>query len=373
MATEPELLSAFQYVTTVTTPAIVVPTTVRLPLPDSLEVYEGRQFLVVEEEQGSLVGAQLITASNVLDPVVSASTEPHNSVSPWLIDNDFSTAVDFIVTGEQANEFTVMLESDGETPITATRLKIDLAPHVSLPLTVSVQASVDRAWQTVLSRTQMTDDTVNFPETTAHRWRATFRYIQPLRIAEISLEPDMLPTERTNELRFLAQPGQTYNIYSNPDQTVVLPRVESGNLRDSEEMVFAEVLARTENPLYVPADVDDDGIIDRLDNCVSYPNPEQIDVNQNGKGDVCEDFDRDSLINALDNCPNIPNRNQADEDGDSIGDACDEEESRLTERYVWVPWVGMGVAAIVILSLFMLVGKRPEEDVEQQTEEAEVE
>ncbi len=52
------------------------------------------------------------------------------------------------------------------------------------------------------------------------------------------------------------------------------------------------------------------------------------------------------------NCESEPNRNQMDTDGDGIGDACDTEESRLTEKYTWLPWVGMGLAGIVILILF---------------------
>jgi len=43
-------------------------------------------------------------------------------------------------------------------------------------------------------------------------------------------------------------------------------------------------------------------------------------------------------------------------------DACDDEESRFTEKYAWVPWVGMGVAALVIATLFMLVAFTPKRE-----------
>ncbi|MDT0644935.1 T9SS type A sorting domain-containing protein, partial [Zunongwangia sp. F363] len=50
-------------------------------------------------------------------------------------------------------------------------------------------------------------------------------------------------------------------------------------------------------------DIDGDGILNGVDNCVSTPNPDQADVNENGVGDVCDDDDGDGIINYEDNCP----------------------------------------------------------------------
>jgi len=65
----------------------------------------------------------------------------------------------------------------------------------------------------------------------------------------------------------------------------------------------------------------------------------------------------DGLINYRDNCPDNPNRDQKDTDGDGLGDACDQEESRLTERYAWIPWLGIGFASVVLVVLLILTAQ----------------
>ncbi|WP_109832704.1 thrombospondin type 3 repeat-containing protein [Reichenbachiella versicolor] len=71
-------------------------------------------------------------------------------------------------------------------------------------------------------------------------------------------------------------------------------------------------------------DQDEDGIEDTIDNCPSTPNPDQLDENSDGIGDVCEiDTDLDGIYDYADNCPEIANEDQADFDSDGIGDTCD--------------------------------------------------
>ncbi len=89
--------------------------------------------------------------------------------------------------------------------------------------------------------------------------------------------------------------------------------------------------------------------------CVQTANVDQKDIDGNGRGDVCDDYDRDGLITIKDNCPSDPNRNQIDTDGDGLGDVCDKEESRLTEKNPWLPWAGMGFAAVVLVLLITLM------------------
>lgn len=80
---------------------------------------------------------------------------------------------------------------------------------------------------------------------------------------------------------------------------------------------------------YRVADCDGDGVLDPSDNCPLDANPtdannSQVDLDEDGKGDVCDDDrDGDGDDNADDNCPDDANPDQADPDGDGVGDACE--------------------------------------------------
>jgi len=148
-------------------------------------------------------------------------------------------------------------------------------------------------------------------------------------------------------------------VYLDPELYVSIATTEAGNLTtDQDVLVLDEIPQLQQNPAFTFADSDADTVADQVDNCVSIANPEQIDINQNGRGDMCDDFDKDGVINVLDNCQNTPNRNQADEDGDKIGDVCDQEESRVTEKYTWIPWVAMASAILVFVGLFWIMMRR---------------
>jgi Zn-dependent metalloprotease len=77
-----------------------------------------------------------------------------------------------------------------------------------------------------------------------------------------------------------------------------------------------------------PGDSDGDGIIDSKDNCPSVANPNQKDIDHDGKGDKCDDdpdFDKDGWPDNVDDCPFHYNPGQQDQDHDGIGDPCDND------------------------------------------------
>jgi hypothetical protein len=73
-------------------------------------------------------------------------------------------------------------------------------------------------------------------------------------------------------------------------------------------------------------DIDGDGVLNHLDNCPAVPNGEQVDLDGDGVGDLCDpDADGDSIPDGQDNCLGLANTLQGDVDGDGQGDACDDD------------------------------------------------
>jgi len=251
-------------------------------------------------------------------------------------------------------------------PVEASQFVVSLDRFVALPRAIEIRVD----GEIVLARQQMRSEVVRFPRATGKIWEVILTYGQPLRILEMYIDTGARQVSDT--LRFLVQPGDEYYIYTNADRAVNSSEFSLGelpNLFDDRGVVKGALTISEDNPSYLVADVDGDEIPDLQDNCVLIANADQKDVDENGRGDACDDFDRDGLINSEDNCQDDPNRRQEDEDGDGIGDVCDDEESRVTEKYPWLPWLGMAFAVLVIGVLFFLMLKqKPDENQEEAGE-----
>lgn len=348
------LVESFQKQKNIDTSLIKVPTVVEIPFNNDL--VETNLFAVYNETT-SLFEPYYFRKNvlNDLIPVVVGFDSGYDAEANLMVDNDFSTYKEFTVSGDKQQMKTIILSSD--KPITSSSLTLMLDQNVALPNSIGIMTTLLGEQKVVLATQKLNSYNINFPKTTADHWMITFTYSQPLRITELILHQDSKKINNQG-LRFLAQPNNNYTVYFNPDRFVKIPLSESANLSSNEGVVYLKESISQNNPSYILADNDLDGVPNIRDNCIEVKNQDQVDINGNGRGDTCDDFDKDGIINSIDNCPNNPNQNQLDSDYDKIGDVCDSAESRLTEKYKFIPWLGVAFAIITIVMLFVVTFKK---------------
>ena len=328
-----------------------VPVVVELPIEAQPKL---AQFAVLDLETGDVV-AHYYDRTYETEPAQVTILDVEGTRFFNLTDDKYDKAVSFHLLDDGVTQTVFRMITS--KPVTSSQIRLSLPENVALPTTVQLRSTQE----TIIAPRRLSGTAISFPETTASEWLLTLTHTQPLRLSELTLVQDDVEKSVAQGLRFLAQPGHAYRVYADPDRSVRILTREGGDLRDDDGVQLLTTVSPDHNPLYIVADVDEDGVPDTLDNCVHNANPGQLDIDGNGRGDACDDFDRDGRINSEDNCPDDPNRRQQDEDGDGIGDVCDAEESRFTEKYVWVPWVGLGTASFVILGMFLIMLRR--EDV----------
>lgn len=339
-----DLFASFRQYGDISGAAVSIPTVVEVPISQALEQ---NQFAVYN------------ITSEVFEPIYVKGIPKINTITAeggrdahYMVDENTGTYAEFDVQDEDGLVAEIILRTTA--PVRASGIVLSLDSFVALPLDVEIVAVVDGYEKIVVNRSRHTTTSVRFPVTTSDTWSLKFTHTQPLRITELSfIENDSVPVV-TRFVRFLAQPGMQYRLYANPDRPISIPAGEAPNLISDNDLMRGAVVLQ-ENPNFILFDGDSDGVPDVSDNCTRMPNSDQVDQNNNGRGDVCDDFDRDGVENGFDNCPSVTNRNQSDTDNDGVGDVCDQLENRITERLVWLPWVGMGFAGCVLIILFTLV------------------
>ena len=118
--------------------------------------------------------------------------------------------------------------------------------------------------------------------------------------------------------------GDTVDTYSRPDIRIV-PDVENGPKADTLPTdVGGDSIPDNMSPC-APDDSDCDGVLDEDDNCPALANPDQMNTDLDGQGDVCDDDDdNDGVVDVEDAFPTDPDE-WSDVDGDGIGDNADVE------------------------------------------------
>lgn len=348
------VISAYRFYKDMDNPSIKTPTVVEIPF--ATDFIERFDFAILDKTVNSFDPYYFKQETLTNEIPVSVRATLNTGRANKMIDKNTQTYTDFLLPEDAQGQVQITLSSP--SPITSSILTILLSNNVALPTSVEIRAFVDGQNRIVVANRRMDQQTIRFPQTTSNRWQITFSYGQPLRISELRLNQDNATKSNTRAIRFLAQPSHSYRIYFDPDRSAKALVGETGNLASAQDvLVIPTAISSQNNPNYIIADADNDGVPDTRDNCVSVSNSDQQDINNNGRGDVCDDFDQDGLINSKDNCSDNPNRDQIDTDGDGIGDACDKQESRITEHYPWIPWVGIGFAAIILIALFVLTAR----------------
>lgn len=330
-----------------------VPTIVEVPLPSQLNERDqwGTEALVVDGAGVILPSYIRSWATTTVTPY-TVTTEVGDGA--LLTDDTRGSGITFPLPESRTGLATLLITPESETTLSGVTLTF--GRNVTPPTHIEIRGRDASARETILlSRTKFTGASVYFIPTKVSELLVYLEYGQPLEVTELRITEENPPMKTLRAVRFLAQPGVPYTLFMNPDSAVSVPYQDESNLMGNTGVRVMTNVTTSENALFVPRDGDGDTVPNVSDNCPLIANPDQLDVDGNRIGDVCDDYDKDGYINDKDNCVSVANADQADTDNDGEGDACDTYENRFTERLPWVPWAGMGLAGLVLVGLFVTV------------------
>lgn len=149
-----------------------------------------------------------------------------------------------------------------------------------------------------------------------------------LRIYDVN--PGNLGTLHSWQLQLnFAQAADNCPVQANPEQ-LDLDHDQRGDVCDEDDdndgaEDDVDLCPRVSDPFQVDGDGDGQG--DRCDSCLALAAPRHDDLDLDGLGDDCDDDeDGDGVDDVQDLCPLAPDAAQADLDHDALGDACDDDD-----------------------------------------------
>ena len=339
--------ASFKKIQAVRLPKLVTPEVVEIPLPDANAPF------VYNINDGIFEPVQIFSQAATDNAVISRLSQ--SGQPEYLVSGSYW---DFQLPAGGGDGYSEIIISPKQaTDLSSIVLRV--AANSRLPHELELVGVYQSEERIIIAREILEGLTISFPSTKVDFLKLRLYYRQPWRLSSIELPDKQIQTSFT--ARFLARPGNLYTFYWDQGWAIPVPVGELPSL--SGKAVAGSLGDLLTNDLYRTVDGDGDGVIDKaidgrpVDNCPNVANTDQLDANNNGIGDACEDFDRDGVLNYQDNCVDKPNANQLDTDHDGIGDICDTQESRLTEKYKWLPWLGIAIAGAVLFTLFIVAAK----------------
>lgn len=316
--------------------------------------YNSTYFLATDKGEAVQQQFQSTRKTKIVQPkqVVACIKDCNNA--PSLADADESTTFDFplVTSGVQNGTIKIVYAEPLETDTIVFRTTSDSYIPSTFTLTIDGKRVLNTMYGTQ----------ARFPKMKAQIIEIAFDYNQPIRFMEVgvgTVEKEVV----TNAIRFVYQPNTSYVLYQNATEGREDTPIPAINLFMNKKEFDASLGDVEKNPTYIvkvfkEKDSDGDAIVDSVDNCPMQQNNNQADSNENGIGDVCDDYDYDGVPTYRDNCSMIINKDQMDKDRDGMGDVCDVEESRITEKYVWIPWLVFAVVFAGIMSMIYVTMKK---------------
>lgn len=345
------IISAFRYYKIIDDIPITSPTIVEIPFTSNF--IERFDFIIIDKTTNSFVPYFFKQEILVNELPISINTLPPVKNINKMIDKNTHTYTDFKLPETDQGKVKIILSS--HRPIKSSSLTILVDNKVALPTSIEISALVKDQNKTITTSRKISYQTIFFPLTTSSKWYITLTYSQPLRISELKLHQNNVVKLTGRAIRFLAQPNHAYQIFFDPDRMVKNVTEESDDLAKAQDVLKIQDRLPKINENYSIADEDNDGVSDFNDNCVYTSNPNQQDTNNNGRGDACEDFYHHKANNSKDNYSDTQKSNKKNNTTDRISNIFDKNEDVITKSYPWVPWVGIGLATIVLVILFILV------------------